>query len=57
MTQAEVDAARRLVQRYGPPNAWTAANGALAAALGRALLEIERLKATMATKHDQRGET
>lgn len=57
MTQAEIDAARRLVQRYGPPNAWTAANGALAAALGRALLEIERLKATMATKHDQRGAT
>jgi hypothetical protein len=41
MTQAEIEKAWRLVNKYGPSNSWTAANGTLAAALGRALQHIE----------------
>jgi hypothetical protein len=41
MTQAEIEAAWLLVNKYGPPNSWTASNGTLAAALGRALEHIE----------------
>jgi hypothetical protein len=44
MTNDEIQRAWTLVNKYGPPNSWTAANGTLAAALGRALEEIERLK-------------
>ncbi|NBW14684.1 MAG: hypothetical protein EBR82_42465 [Caulobacteraceae bacterium] len=44
MTHDEIQRAWKLVNQYGPPNSWTAANGTLAAALGRALEEIERLK-------------
>jgi hypothetical protein len=44
MTNDEIQRAWTLVNKYGPPNAWTAANGTLAAALGRALEEVERLK-------------
>jgi hypothetical protein len=44
MTNDEIKRAWTLVNKYGPPNSWTAANGTLAAALGRALEEIERLK-------------
>jgi NTP pyrophosphatase (non-canonical NTP hydrolase) len=43
VTQDEIDKAWVLVNRYGPSNSWTAANGTLAAALGRALKHIERL--------------
>jgi len=41
MTNDEIAAAWMLVNKYGPPNSWTAANGTLAAALGRALKHIE----------------
>ena len=44
MTPEEIDRAWLLVNKYGPANSWTAANGTLAAALGRALKEIERLR-------------
>lgn len=44
MTQDEINKAWELVNRYGPSNSWTAANGTLAAALGRALELIERLQ-------------
>jgi len=44
MTDEEIRQAWHLVQRFGPSNAWTGTNGPLAAALGRALREIERLK-------------
>lgn len=43
VTQDEIDKAWILVNRHGPANAWTATNGSLAAALGRALKHIERL--------------
>lgn len=43
MTHDEIQRAWLLVNKYGPPNSWTAANGTLAAALGRALEQIERL--------------
>jgi hypothetical protein len=61
MTQHEIDRAWELVNRYGPPNSWTAANGTLAASLGRALELIERLQYRIAileersTPYDQRG--
>lgn len=44
MTNEEIQRAWLLVNKYGPSNSWTAANGTLAAALGRALEEIERLR-------------
>ena len=44
MTNDEIQRAWELVNRYGPSNSWTAANGTLAAALGRALELIERLQ-------------
>jgi NTP pyrophosphatase (non-canonical NTP hydrolase) len=43
VTQEEIDKAWVLVNKYGPANSWTATNGTLAAALGRALKHIERL--------------
>jgi NTP pyrophosphatase (non-canonical NTP hydrolase) len=43
VTQDEIDKAWVLVNRFGPANSWTATNGTLAAALGRALKHIERL--------------
>ena len=43
MTQDEIDKAWVLVNKLGPSNSWTATNGTLAAALGRALKHIERL--------------
>jgi NTP pyrophosphatase (non-canonical NTP hydrolase) len=43
VTQDEIDKAWVLVNRHGPANSWTATNGTLAAALGRALKHIERL--------------
>jgi len=45
MTDDEIEQAWQLVNRYGPSNAWTGTTGPLAAALGRALKEIEKLKA------------
>lgn len=53
MTQDEIEKAWHLVNRYGPSNAWTGTNGPLAAALGRALKEIKRLKKEI-EKHVQR---
>ena len=44
MTDEEITKAWHLVQRFGPSNNWTGTNGPLAAALGRALKEIARLK-------------
>jgi NTP pyrophosphatase (non-canonical NTP hydrolase) len=43
VTQDEIDKAWVLVNKLGPSNSWTATNGTLAAALGRALKHIERL--------------
>lgn len=56
MSHDEVQRAWLLVNRYGPPNCWTAANGTLAAALGRALEEIERLQYRIAVM-ENRSET
>lgn len=53
MTDTEINAAWELVNRYGPPNSWTAANGTLAAALGRALEEIERLRHRVAVMEER----
>lgn len=44
MTNDEIQRAWILVRRYGPANCWTGTGGTLAAALGRALKEIERLQ-------------
>jgi hypothetical protein len=46
MSEEEIKQAWHLVQRFGPSNSWTGTTGPLAAALGRALREIERLKKT-----------
>ena len=54
MTSDEIQRAWLLVNKYGPPNSWTAANGTLAAALGRALEEIERLQYRLAVKENLR---
>lgn len=53
MTQDEIQRAWLLVNRYGPPNSWTAANGTLAAALGRALEQIERLTYRIAVMEER----
>jgi len=50
MTDEEIRQAWHLVQRFGPSNAWTGTNGPLAAALGRALKEIQRLKSQQITQ-------
>jgi hypothetical protein len=42
MTDEEIKQAWMLVNKYGPANSWTGTGGTLAAALGRALEEIER---------------
>jgi hypothetical protein len=44
MTDEEIKKAWHLVQRFGPSNNWTGTNGPLAAALGRALKELARIK-------------
>ena len=53
MTNDEIQRAWLLVNRYGPPNSWTAANGTLAAALGRALEQIERLTYRIAVMEER----
>ena len=53
MSHDEIQRAWLLVNRYGPPNSWTAANGTLAAALGRALEEIERLTYRIAVMEER----
>lgn len=53
MTPDEIQSAWLLVNRYGPPNSWTAANGTLAAALGRALEHIERLTYRVAVMEER----
>lgn len=53
MTNDEIQRAWLLVNKYGPPNSWTAANGTLAAALGRALEEIERLTCRIAVMEER----
>lgn len=53
MTQQEIDKAWELVNRYGPSNSWTAANGTLAASLGRALELIERLQYRIAVMEER----
>ena len=53
MSHDEIQRAWMLVNRYGPPNSWTAANGTLAAALGRALEEIERLTYRIAVMEER----
>jgi hypothetical protein len=54
MTPDEINKAWELVRRYGPSNSWTAANGTLAAALGRALEQIERLQYRIAIMEERR---
>lgn len=54
MNNDEIQRAWMLVNRYGPPNSWTATNGTLAAALGRALEEIERLQYMLAVRENRR---
>lgn len=53
MTHDEIQRAWLLVNKYGPPNSWTAANGTLAAALGRALEQIERLTYRIAVMEER----
>lgn len=53
MSHDEIQRAWLLVNKYGPPNSWTAANGTLAAALGRALEEIERLTYRIAVMEER----
>lgn len=53
MTPDEIQRAWMLVNKYGPPNSWTAANGTLAAALGRALEQIERLTYRIAVMEER----
>lgn len=53
MTPDEIQRAWLLVNKYGPANSWTAANGTLAAALGRALEEIERLQYRVAVMEER----
>lgn len=53
MTPDEIQRAWLLVNKYGPPNSWTAANGTLAAALGRALEEIEKLTYRIAVMEER----
>ncbi len=55
MTYDEIQRAWILVNKYGPPNSWTATNGTLAAALGRALEEIERLQYRIAIMEEKRS--
>lgn len=47
MTKDERSQAWLLVNKFGPSNSWTASNGTLAAALGRALKKIEELEEQM----------
>lgn len=54
MTADEINRAWELVNRYGPANCWTGTGGTLAAALGRALEEIERLKYRLAHMENAR---
>ena len=54
MSNDEIQRAWMLVNKYGPPNSWTATNGTLAAALGRALEEIERLQYRVAIMENRR---
>jgi hypothetical protein len=54
MTSEEIDRAWHLVNKFGPSNSWTANNGTLAAALGRALEEIERLQYRLAVMENRR---
>ena len=53
MTQDEINKAWELVRLYGPSNSWTATNGTLAAALGRALEQIERLQYRVAVMEEK----
>lgn len=53
MTPDEINKAWELVHKYGPSNSWTAANGTLAAALGRALEQIERLQYRIAIMEER----
>lgn len=55
MTSDEINRAWQLVHRYGPSNSWTGDSGTVAAALGRALEEIERLRYRIA--HMENGRT
>lgn len=53
MTQDEINRAWWLVNRYGPSNSWTGDSGTVAAALGRALEEIERLRHRVAVMEER----
>lgn len=54
MTDSEIQAAWHLVNRHGPSNCWTGTTGPIAAALGRALEEIERLRYRIAHMENRR---
>ena len=55
MSGDEIQRAWTLVNRYGPSNCWTGDAGTLAAALGRALEEIERLNYRLAHMENRRA--
>ena len=55
MSGDEMQRAWTLVNRYGPSNCWTGDAGTLAAALGRALEEIERLNYRLAHMENRRA--
>ena len=54
MTDSEIQEAWYLVNRHGPSNSWTGTTGTIAAALGRALEEIERLRYRLAHMENRR---
>lgn len=55
MTSEEINRAWELVNRVGPSNCWTGTSGTLAASLGRALEEIERLRYRIANMENGRS--
>ena len=54
MTDSEIQEAWYLVNRHRPSNSWTGTTGTIAAALGRALEEIERLRYRLAHMENRR---
>jgi hypothetical protein len=54
VTHDEIQRAWTLVNKYGPANCWTGDSGTLAAALGRALEQIERLTCRVAHMENAR---
>lgn len=55
MSGDEIQRAWQMVNRYGAANCWTGTTGSMAAALGRALEEIERLQYRLAHIENSRS--